>query len=73
MTARNLSLFTAANSLMGLVGQLAKSVKVIKTGALTKAVALKGVGATAGAFVVVKLNVPSARNCVASPIFCASV
>ena len=33
----------------GLVGELAKVVKVIKTGALTKAVALKGVGATAGA------------------------
>jgi large subunit ribosomal protein L15 len=33
----------------GLVGELAKVVKVIKTGALTKAVVLKGVGATAGA------------------------
>jgi large subunit ribosomal protein L15 len=33
----------------GLVGELAKVVKVIKSGALTKAVALKGVGATAGA------------------------
>jgi large subunit ribosomal protein L15 len=33
----------------GLVGELAKIVKVIKSGALTKAVALKGVGATAGA------------------------
>ena len=33
----------------GLVGQLAKVVKVIKTGELTRAVALKGVGATAGA------------------------
>ena len=33
----------------GLVGELVKVVKVIKTGALTKAVALKGVGATAGA------------------------
>ncbi len=33
----------------GLVGELAKVVKVIKTGALTQAVALKGVGATAGA------------------------
>ena len=33
----------------GLVGEIAKVVKVIKTGALTKAVTLKGVGATAGA------------------------
>ncbi len=33
----------------GLVGQLAKVVKVINTGALTKAVKLTGVGATAGA------------------------
>jgi len=33
----------------GLVGQLAKAVKVIKSGALTKPVALKGIAATAGA------------------------
>jgi large subunit ribosomal protein L15 len=33
----------------GLGGELAKVVKVIKTGELTKKVALKGVGATAGA------------------------
>ncbi len=33
----------------GLVGELIKVVKVIKTGALTKAVKLTGVGATAGA------------------------
>jgi large subunit ribosomal protein L15 len=33
----------------GLVGQLAKVVKVIKTGELTKKVSLKGVGATAAA------------------------
>ena len=33
----------------GLVGQIAKVVKVIKTGELTKAVKLTGVGATAGA------------------------
>ncbi|MPM21098.1 50S ribosomal protein L15 [bioreactor metagenome] len=33
----------------GLVGQLAKVVKVIKSGALTKAVKLNGIGATAGA------------------------
>ena len=32
-----------------LVGELAKNVKVIATGTLTKAVALRGVGATAGA------------------------
>ena len=33
----------------GLVGQLAKVVKVINTGSLTKAVKLNGLGATAGA------------------------
>ena len=33
----------------GLVGQLAKNVKVINTGKLTKAVKLNGIGATAGA------------------------
>jgi large subunit ribosomal protein L15 len=33
----------------GLVGEIAKVVKVIKTGELTRAVVLKGVGATAGA------------------------
>jgi large subunit ribosomal protein L15 len=33
----------------GLVAQIAKVVKIIKTGELTKAVVLKGVGATAGA------------------------
>ena len=33
----------------GLVGQLAKVVKVVKTGTLTKAVKLNGIGATAGA------------------------
>jgi len=33
----------------GLVGELAKVVKVIKSGELTRKVALKGVGATAGA------------------------
>ena len=33
----------------GLVAQIAKVVKVIKTGELTKAVVLKGIGATAGA------------------------
>lgn len=33
----------------GLVGQLVKVVKIIKTGELTKAVKLTGVGATAGA------------------------
>jgi large subunit ribosomal protein L15 len=32
-----------------LVGELIKTVKVIKTGTLTKPVALKGIGATAGA------------------------
>ena len=33
----------------GLVGQLARNVKVIKTGALSKAVKLNGISATAGA------------------------
>ena len=33
----------------GLVGHLAKNVKVIKSGALSKAVKLNGIGATAGA------------------------
>ncbi|MDD0840231.1 50S ribosomal protein L15 [Curvibacter sp. HBC61] len=33
----------------GLVGELAKVVKVVKTGTLTKAVKLNGIGATAGA------------------------
>ena len=33
----------------GLVGELAKVIKVIKSGALTLAVALKGINATAGA------------------------
>ena len=33
----------------GLIGQLAKVVKVIKSGELTKAVKLNGIGATAGA------------------------
>ena len=33
----------------GLVGELAKVVKVIKSGSLTKAVKLNGIGATAGA------------------------
>ncbi|MCX7263768.1 MAG: 50S ribosomal protein L15 [Burkholderiales bacterium] len=33
----------------GLVGELAKVVKVVKTGALTKSVKLTGIGATAGA------------------------
>ena len=38
----------------GLVSQLAKNVKVIKTGALTKAVKLNGIGATAGARAVIE-------------------
>ncbi len=33
----------------GLVGQKAKTIKVVKTGVLTKAVKLNGIGATAGA------------------------
>jgi len=38
----------------GLVGELAKVVKVVKTGALTKAVKLTGIGATAGAKVAIE-------------------
>jgi large subunit ribosomal protein L15 len=38
----------------GLVGQLAKNVKVIKSGALSKAVKLNGIGATAGAKVAIE-------------------
>jgi large subunit ribosomal protein L15 len=33
----------------GLVGELIKNVKVVKSGELTRKVALKGIGATAGA------------------------
>ncbi len=33
----------------GLVGQLAKVVKVIKSGSISRAVKLSGIGATAGA------------------------
>ena len=38
----------------GLVGEKAKVVKVIKTGALTKSVKLTGIGATAGAKAVIE-------------------
>jgi large subunit ribosomal protein L15 len=38
----------------GLVGELIRVVKVVNTGALTKAVKLTGVGATAGAKVAVE-------------------
>lgn len=38
----------------GLVGQLAKTVKVINTGTLTKAVKLTGIGATAGAKTIIE-------------------
>jgi len=38
----------------GLVGELAKVVKVIKSGELTKKVTLKGIGATAGAKAVIE-------------------
>ena len=38
----------------GLVGQLARNVKVIKSGTLTKAVKLNGIGATAGAKAVIE-------------------
>ena len=45
----------------GLVGELAKVVKIIKSGSLTKAVKLNGVGATAGA----KAAIEAAGGCVA--------
>ncbi|SFU79221.1 LSU ribosomal protein L15P [Polaromonas sp. YR568] len=38
----------------GLVGQLAKNVKVIKSGELSKAVKLNGISATAGAKVIIE-------------------
>lgn len=38
----------------GLVGQLAKNVKIIKTGELTRAVKLNGIGATAAAKVAIE-------------------
>ena len=38
----------------GLVGQMTKVVKIIKTGELTKAVKLTGIGATAGAKAVIE-------------------
>ncbi|MBY0468745.1 MAG: 50S ribosomal protein L15, partial [Burkholderiaceae bacterium] len=38
----------------GLVAQIAKVVKVIKTGELSRAVVLKGIGATAGAKAVIE-------------------
>ena len=38
----------------GLVGELAKVVKIIKTGELTSKVVLKGIGATAGAKAVIE-------------------
>ena len=38
----------------GLVGQLAKNVKVIKSGELSKAVKLNGISATAGAKAVIE-------------------
>ena len=40
----------------GLVGQLAKTVKVIKSGSLTKPVKLKGILATAGAKVAIEAS-----------------
>ena len=38
----------------GLVGQMVKTVKVIKTGELTSKITLKGIGATAGAKAVIE-------------------
>lgn len=44
----------AALKQAGLVGQLAKVVKVVKSGSLSKAVKLNGIGATAGAKAVIE-------------------
>ncbi len=44
----------ASLKVAGLIGELAKVVKVIKTGELTKAVKLNGIGATAGAKAVIE-------------------
>ena len=48
----------------GLVGQLAKNVKVIKSGTLTKAIKLNGIGATAGAKVIIE----AAGGSVSAPV-----
>ena len=48
----------------GLVGQLAKNVKVIKSGTLTKAVKLNGIGATAGA----KAIIEAAGGSISAPV-----
>jgi large subunit ribosomal protein L15 len=47
LTATDVDVLTLKQA--GLVGELVKVVKVIKTGTLTKQVSLKGIGATAGA------------------------
>ena len=47
MTADEVDLLTLKQA--GLVGELIKNVKVVKSGELTKKVVLKGIGATAGA------------------------
>jgi large subunit ribosomal protein L15 len=47
-----------------LVGQLAKNVKVIKSGNLTKAVKLNGIGATAGA----KAIIEAAGGSISAPV-----
>ena len=51
----------AALKQAGLVGAIAKVVKVIKSGELTKAVKLNGIGATAGA----KAAIEAAGGCIA--------
>jgi large subunit ribosomal protein L15 len=47
LDAGNVDLLTLKS--VGLVGDMAKTVKVVKTGAVTKAYTLNGIGATAGA------------------------
>ena len=52
----------------GLVGQLAKNVKVIKSGTLTKAVKLNGIGATAGAKAIIEAAGGSISAPVSAPV-----
>ena len=52
----------AALKQAGLVGSIAKVVKIIKSGELTKAVKLNGIGATAGARLPSKLPVAASPD-----------
>ena len=50
---------------VGLVAQIVKNVKVIKSGELSKKVVLKGVGATAGAKAAIEAAGGQVANCIA--------